>query len=121
MNSKILEKAKEIINKNKISAENLALQNKIKAFENKPFKEFYQKYITQMLEDKKQGKTSDYSFYTENINKMLKNLNISSIEPEYSCKKCNDTGISNGKYCSCLIEIINQLLKEESGFNIIFI
>ena len=117
MNSKILEKAKEIINKNKISAENLALQNKIKAFENKPFKEFYQKYITQMLEDTKQGKTGDYSFYTENINKMLKNLNISSIEPQYFCKKCNDTGISNGKYCSCLIEIINQLLKEESGFN----
>ena len=117
MNSKILEKAKEIINKNKISAENLALQNKIKAFENKPFKEFYQKYITQMLEDTKQGKTGDYSFYTENINKMLKNLNISSIEPQYSCKKCNDTGIVNGKYCTCIIEIMNQLLKEESGFN----
>ena len=48
-----------------------------------------------MLEDTKQGKTSDYSFYTENINKMLKNLNISSIEPEYFCKKCNDTGISS--------------------------
>lgn len=117
MNQKILENAKEIIKKRKISAENQALQNKIKAFENETFKKLYQKYISQMLEDTKNGKTGDYSFYVNNINKMLKEKNIGSIEPVYACKKCNDTGIVNGKYCSCLIEVMNELLKQESGFN----
>ena len=47
---------------------------------------------------------------------MLKTLNISSIEPDYYCKTCDDSGFINGKYCHCLIEEINTILKEESGF-----
>ena len=60
MNQKITEKALEIINKRKISAENEALQNKIKAFENKEFKNLYQNYVNQMLEDTKNGIVKDY-------------------------------------------------------------
>jgi DNA replication protein DnaC len=47
---------------------------------------------------------------------ILNKLGISSITPDYFCKKCNDTGFIEGKYCDCLIEEINNILKEESGF-----
>lgn len=116
MNKKILEKATQIIQKRKISAENQALQNKIQAFEDPQFKNLYQTYVQQMLDETKQGKSGDYHAIKTQINSRLKQLDIDSIEPQYFCKKCNDTGFENGKYCSCLVQAINTLLQEQSGF-----
>ena len=50
------------------------------------------------------------------IDKKLKSLKIGSIEPIYSCKKCSDSGFVDGKYCSCLIKEVNNILIKESGF-----
>lgn len=116
MNKKITEMALEVINKRKITAENNALQNKIKAFENKEFKKVYQNYINVMIENAKNGVIEDYTDYKMKIGDLLKQMNISSIEPQYFCSKCNDTGYVDGKFCQCYIEIVNQILKEESGF-----
>ena len=76
MNQKILEKATEIIQKRKISAENQALQNKIHAFDDPLFKKLYQNYVEQMLSDTKEGKTEDYSFLKTQMDKRLQELGI---------------------------------------------
>ncbi len=117
MNQKILDKAKKIIEKRKVSAENEALQNKITAFDNPSFKVIYQKYVDQMIENAKSGKSENIDFLKKQIEKQLKILGIGAIEPQYYCNKCNDSGIIDGKYCTCFIEVVNQLLKNESGFN----
>ena len=116
MNQKITEKALEEINRRKITAENLALQNKIKAFENKDFKKIYQSYVNSMIEDAKNGVVNDYKELKNKMQNLLNEMKISSIEPQYFCSKCNDTGFIDGKFCQCFIEIANEILKTESGF-----
>lgn len=41
-----------------------------------------------------------------------KGQSFSKLFPQYRCKKCNDTGIVNGKMCECLSNEINQRLTE---------
>lgn len=31
------------------------------------------------------------------------------LEPQYSCKRCNDTGLIDGKLCSCQLDILKQV------------
>ncbi len=35
------------------------------------------------------------------------------LEPQYSCKICNDSGISNGKLCSCHLDLLKSIQKSE--------
>lgn len=35
--------------------------------------------------------------------------NIADLEVEVDCKKCNDTGYCDGKYCSCVYELAEKL------------
>ncbi|MBE6748985.1 MAG: ATP-binding protein [Ruminococcaceae bacterium] len=35
------------------------------------------------------------------------------LEPQYSCKLCNDSGILNGKLCSCHLEILKKISMSE--------
>ena len=49
----------------------------------------------------------------ENLNKIVKKLNIdtTTLKPQYSCKKCEDLGLINGKYCDCFkAELSKRLL-----------
>ncbi len=40
------------------------------------------------------------------------------LTPQYSCKKCNDTGIVNGKMCDCLSQAIAERInKTASSYN----
>lgn len=41
---------------------------------------------------------------------------FSSVQPEYSCTLCNDTGYVNGQMCKCLKQEISHILYEESNF-----
>ena len=119
MKATIIEKAKKVIDSRRYQAENDAINNKIKAFEDPIFKTLYQGYTTAMIEASKEGK--DPSPYLKQMKKeylvRLKELGLSSIEPDFYCKKCNDTGFIDGKYCSCLIKEINNVLIAESGFD----
>ena len=119
MKATIIEKAKKVIDSRRYQAENDAINNKIKAFEDPIFKTLYQGYTTAMIEASKEGK--DPSPYLKQMKKQylvrLKELGLPSIEPDFYCKKCNDTGFIDGKYCSCLIKEINNVLIAESGFD----
>ena len=42
------------------------------------------------------------NFLTEN------NIDANKLEPQYECPICNDTGIANGKMCSCLLSALNS-------------
>ena len=119
MKTSRLDKAKIIIDKRRFEAENKAISNKIKALEDPKFKQYYQDYISQMIESTKKGeRLSDKTNKLKSLYiKRLNELGIDSIEPIYFCNKCNDTGFIDGKYCSCLIKEVNQILKEESGFS----
>ena len=119
MKTSRLDKAKIIIDKRRFEAENKAISNKIKALEDPKFKQYYQDYISQMIDATKKGENlSDKTNKLKSLYiKRLNELGIDSIEPIYFCNKCNDTGFIDGKYCSCLIKEVNQILKEESGFS----
>ena len=42
------------------------------------------------------------------------NIDVRRMEPSYDCHKCNDTGIVNGKLCSCLKTELNKRLNEKN-------
>ena len=118
MKAKILEKALRIISDRKYEATNKALFNKTEAFKDENFKSIYLRYVGKMIEDAKGNKVDNQNL--ENLKNQyksrLKELNLGEVEPQYTCDKCDDTGFKEGKYCDCLIEEINKILKEESGF-----
>lgn len=45
---------------------------------------------------------------------LLSRLNYSEdyFKPQFLCKKCEDTGISEGKYCECVFDLIKKLRLE---------
>jgi len=118
METKILEKAKKIIDNRQYDAITKAQNNKIKALANEEFKSIYNRYFDSMMDDARNGKDSSEKTLSleKEYKNWLKNNNFDSISPKYYCPKCNDSGYLEGKYCDCLIEEINNLLKLESGF-----
>lgn len=118
MKAKIIEKAKRIVDDRNYSAVKKSQENKATALKNEEFKKIYHAYVDSMLADAKNGKANSEN--TINLQKQceiwLQQHNIGNISPIYFCPKCEDTGFVNGKYCSCLIEEINNILKLESGF-----
>ncbi len=51
----------------------------------------------------------------EKREKLLKENDFESalLVIEYECKNCNDTGISNGKYCKCVHELTKTMRRDE--------
>lgn len=119
MNSKIIEEVKNRINLRRYQNENEAINNKVKALENKEFKDIFSLYMDKMLDEVKKGKkiSKETILLKNNVDKKLKELNLFPIEPHYYCSKCNDTGIINGQYCDCFKKELNKILLKESGFN----
>lgn len=118
MKVRIKEKALQVISDRRYDAEMLAQNNKAKALEDAQFKKYYLDFVNHMINDSKEGKINQCSLLAlKNLyQNRLKELNIDEIEPQYVCKKCDDTGFKEGLYCDCLIEEINKILKYESGF-----
>ncbi len=127
-NQKIIKQAKAVLNSRRSLAEKLAYDNMQKALANTAFK-VNDTNITNLnikiarLEF--EGKNAD----TENElmlvlkkerQSILKSLKLSENDfvPQYTCKKCNDSGVVNGKYCKCLSLEINKLLTEDLGLEI---
>lgn len=118
MKANLVEKALKSISDRRYEAVNIAQYNKTKALKDDQFKSIYLRYVDKMINDAKEGKINHSSLNglkTLYLNR-LKELNIADIEPQYSCPKCEDMGFKNGKYCDCLIEELNKILKQESGF-----
>lgn len=117
MRNKILEKAKKVIADRRFYAEKEAQEYKVKALENAEFKQAYNKYISLVIDNARNGlgETEESISAKKEYEKLL-NKDYPYIEPNHFCKKCEDSGFTDGKYCDCLIEEINKLLREESGF-----
>ena len=118
MKPSVLERARHIIDLTRYENEQRANENKSKALCDPSFKSLYNEYVDTMI---MQAKTSQdcsekLKKLASEIDKKLKSLKIGSIEPIYSCKKCNDSGFVDGKYCSCLIKEVNNILIKESGY-----
>ncbi len=118
MKTTILERAKKIIDDRHFDAERQALAHKEQAYNDQKFKNLYLAYVNQMIENAKTGVDDNekLSSLKQEFQNRLKELNIGSVEPIYNCKKCNDTGMNGSRYCDCLIDEVNKILKYESGF-----
>lgn len=118
MKKSLVEKAKRIIEDRRYDAVSVAQDNKVEALQHSVFKTLYHEYIDSMTSDARMGiaNSENTKQLGEFCTEWLEKHNIPSINPIYSCKKCNDSGYVDGKYCDCLIEEINNLLKLESGF-----
>lgn len=117
MIQKILDEALFKINERGNRAEIQAVNNKIKALEDKEFKILYSNYTRAMIDNAKLGKKQNISNEKSCYEKRLKEIGISSINPDYSCKKCNDSGYIEGKWCDCLKAEVNKILIRKSGFD----
>lgn len=119
MKTNIIEQAKKIIDLRRYKAENDAINNKVEALKDEKFKTLYQTYVAKMIECAKENRelsAADSKLKTQYLAR-LKELGIPSIEPDYTCKECGDTGYIDGKYCVCLKKEINKILKRDSGFD----
>ena len=112
----------------KTESEMLASQNLLRAMQNQDIKELYTRLKSFEIEKSKNEflKKSTAGFESEiiNIKKKLEeelskaNMCLDDFEPKYFCKKCQDTGIANGKYCDCFYELLNKKLTSNIGANI---
>ena len=118
MKSKIVEKALKIVRDRHYNANNKAYINKTEALNDEQFKTIYLQYIGKMINDARENIQDEKGLEKLKVQyaERLKQLKLGDVEPHYSCLKCDDTGFYNHKYCECLIEEINKILKEESGF-----
>lgn len=125
MNKAIEKEVQNVLKNRKYEAEKLALYNLSVARQNLEYANLEKQFNALKIEIAKNqllGKNVDELLIKQekmqkNMQKLLKNMNISSIEPIYHCSKCNDTGIVDNKYCQCRNEIINKILLEKSGFS----
>jgi len=103
MKQELVNSALDILRAKESKAKQIAFLNKQQAMQDKKFMALYNTYIENMLECAK-GNISkeDLKISKEAMDARLKELGIDSIEPKFSCTKCEDTGYSNGKQCSCL-------------------
>lgn len=118
MKQELVKKAIEVLAKREREANDIARQNLDKALKDKDFAKVYAEY-TSLLPLVAQGTKSEDTLVAKKkeLDACLKKLSISSIEPDYSCKKCDDSGFIDGRYCSCLKQEISKILIKNSGFS----
>lgn len=125
MNAKIEKRIKEVLNKRRKDAENFASYNLSLARESEEFCSLEKEKNNIILgiakaefENKNcENLKKNLENCEKNIKILLKNLKIASLEPNYTCKLCADTGVYNNKNCRCKNEVMMQILNAESGMN----
>ena len=86
------------------------------SMEDDEFKKLYQQYNAETI-----ALAKDEAFGIEHdktklqkievaMNKRLSALGIESIKPVYSCPKCHDEGVVDGKYCECFKKELKKLM-----------
>ena len=105
-----------ILQKRKYSAELKAKNALVSALQDDEFKKLYQQYNAETI-----ALAKDEAFGIEHdktklqkievaMNKRLSALGIESIKPVYSCSKCHDEGVVDGKYCECFKKELKKLM-----------
>lgn len=125
--NEILEKAEDVIEERKLTAETIALGYEqvllndpiyINACNNNARARL--SLIEKNLKNEPLGNLSEEVEKTQQrINEIMASHNITSdmIKPDYTCKICNDTGYKDGRICTCLKNVYNKLLIKESNIN----
>ena len=74
------------------------------------------------LEQEKQKLNDEYLLLKGKIDRYLesKNIDKSKLTPHYDCKRCEDTGVYNGKICDCLLSEMNKKLSFKSCGQTVF-
>ena len=117
----ILNEALQILHDRKSQNEKRANINLEKALKDEKFSSLYKAYNEAIIEKAKCdafGKTfsGDTQGLKEQIKGRLNELKIGSIKSVPVCKKCDDIGFIEGKYCDCLKKEISKILLKNSGF-----
>ena len=108
--------AMAILQKRKYSAELKAKNALVSALQDDEFKKLYQQYNAETIalaKDEAFGIEHDKTKLQkieEAMNKRLSSLGIESIAPVYSCPKCHDEGVVDGKYCECFKKELKKLM-----------
>ncbi len=122
MKQKIINEALNNILQKRSQAEYKSKEMLLSALKNPEFKQTYDAYKSEIIARAKSeayGENYDNEKFktAENKYNSMKNLlNLQDLEPNYLCKKCSDTGLVNGEYCSCLKQEITKILMKSSGF-----
>ena len=114
--------------KKKVLAEKIADENITNALLNDDIKVLFvdcKRLIVDIAKREVEGKNAKdlRERYNENrdlIASLLKTNKIkkSDLRPKYACTKCKDTGVVNGKDCSCLKKEMSNILISLSGVDI---
>ena len=125
--SKIEKEIQKVIDARHDNAVRTADENVRLALENDPIKKLYNECNSLKFEIAKYSYENKdfknikevYNYTRTQLHEILKkqNINIESLKPIYTCKKCNDTGWVNKKRCACFKNLLNQYLLTLSGIN----
>lgn len=123
--SAYLSRCQNILAAKRAMAQTKAYNNLLKARSNKEFMALDKEEKDLVFE---KGKLRANNQKTTNIDQRLfvigqkkkdilatLNMRPSDLEPEFSCKKCNDLGYVGGQMCSCLKQLMNEMLIKEYG------
>ncbi len=128
-NSKLLNEVKTSFQQKRLKAEQECNEFITELCQDENFHKVYVTYSSAQLkllraqfENDKKTLQNDLSSLQNKLNSLLKqkNLNLNSLTPKYECKLCNDTGIVDGKLCTCIKKAMavrkNALLNNNLGF-----
>ena len=118
MKQQLINSALEVLHQREKKAKDIAEKNKKQALNDEKFANLHQKYVNYMISYAKgEIKKEDALAVKKELNEKLQELGIGSIEPQFSCKKCEDTGLVDGGYCECLKKEVSKILISQSGFS----
>ena len=127
MNNKNLQKILSDLALEKQFAINKANNNLQNAMDNKEYSELEYNLRSLAFDiakkelgkiDNKQDKEK-YNILYKKQTALLKDLGYTreDLQPNFSCKLCNDTGYNNGKLCECVYKRYNELIKKQSSYS----
>ena len=120
-----IRQAKEILNTRRLKASAIADANWKRIIQNTSFKRNHERLSTlawdiARAEYKKEDASAlqtEYNNLQKENEKIMASLNFTpeDFKPKYTCKKCFDTGVHEGKDCSCFNKVLSEILLKESG------
>lgn len=127
MNNTDLQKILREVNNNRQFAINKANNNLQNCMRNKEYSELEYKIRSLAFEIAKNQTLNkdctnlqqEYELLQSKQTALLNKLGYTraSLEPNYTCKKCNDTGYCDGKLCECVAKRYNEIVKEMSSYS----
>ncbi len=127
-NSELKLKVFNDIKMSRLRAEAQADKNLELAFKDENFKNTYKKIKDLKFNIAKKeflnlGTSEDKKTLKDEVEKLKKqaeklNFKLTDFKPNYSCKKCNDTGLVGSEYCDCYYQKLNQAIINNLGINV---